>query len=86
MNKSEGFLNMCLRVAKPFPEWTEITDWFRHEDGRVPRLSKHYKLVAGIGCMLRRKKHRLYISLMPGRSAVIQKHTQQFITPPHGDF
>lgn len=86
MDKSGGFLNYVRRVVKPFPQWTDVSEWFLRPDGTVPRLSKHYQLVEGIGCLLRKKNGRYLVTMQPGRSEVKTKQVQQFITPPHGDF
>lgn len=86
--KSEGggFMDLIREVAKPFPEWTEISDYFRRPDGTVwCNVGGYKKRAAEAGCLLRIRNWRVYVTLRPGLSQPIKPYPKQYISPPHGD-
>ena len=59
--KPSGFVAILRERAKPFPEWSEITEYFAGNlnIGPYRTLAKRY------GCMLRRKSNRVYCCIAP---------------------
>jgi hypothetical protein len=59
-----GFLAMIKEVAKPWPNWTDITDYFTAAN-RL-NIGGYRQNLRPLGAILRRKNHRILVTLMPG--------------------
>lgn len=59
--KPSGFVAILRERAKPFPEWTDITDYF----GGYLNIGPYRTLAKTYGCLLRRKESRVYCCIAP---------------------
>lgn len=85
--ESGGFVTLCREVARPFPQWVDITTYFMRPDGTLnDNIGPYRKLARTAGCVIRRKNGRILVALEPGRSEAKQRQSKFYITPPHGDF